>query len=90
MLLQDAEKRSKIISSVQYSLNLVLPKASQYMGTVEITFTLQQKDHIFIDYSGREIGDIIMNGTRLDAANVFMEHRIKLRPENQIIGTNIV
>jgi hypothetical protein len=68
----------------------VLPKGPKYAGSVTIDFTLSGKDFIFVDYSGLEVGDIIMNGVRLAPANVFYGHKIKLRPENMQIGENQV
>lgn len=64
--------------------------ATQYCGSVKITFMLSKKEHIFLDYSGTEVGDINFNGVKLEAANVFSGHRIKLRPDNQIVGQNVV
>ena len=90
MTIDEAKERSLLIKAVQYNLNLVLPPAEHYNGCVEIKFLLVKPGHIFVDYSGEEIGDVIFNETRLDAAKVFLGHRIRLPKQLQIAGQNTV
>ncbi len=87
---EEARERSRLVRSVQYTLGLVLPRGGAYCGTVEIRFVLSKPGPIFVDYSGSEAGDIIINGFHVATDKVFSAHRIKVPAELQQKGENIV
>jgi len=88
--MEEAKVRSKHIRSVQYTINLVLPREREYNGCVEIKCLLTKPGHIFVDYSGNEVGDITVNGNSVEAARVFSGHRIRIPVDLQLKGENIV
>jgi len=88
--LEEAQNRSYMIKSVQYALNLVLPKGKNYAGSIEIKFVLAKTGFLFLDYSGTHIGDIIINGTHVEAEKIFENHKIVLPKEYLNRGENYV
>ncbi len=88
--MDEARGRSKLIRSVQYALNVVLPRGNSYCGSVEIKFALAKPGHIFLDYGGSDVGDVVINGVRTPAEKVFSEHQITVPEELLQKGNNIV
>ncbi len=82
--------RSKLLKSVSYTLNLVLPKGTTFVGSVDIDFELVATGPLFLDYSGKEVGDIVINGERPVASTLFSGHRLRIPEELQETGRNNV
>ena len=65
---EEIYQRSKDISNVSYKLAYALLRGGQsFHGRVEMSFTLTaeaaESDRIFCDYRGKEVRELVVNGT---------------------------
>lgn len=100
----EAANRSEVISDVNYTLIMGLVKGGgTFNGKVTIDYTLKKVSPayveggdnnsmcFFIDYKGKQIRSITVNGTRLspaDTPNLWLNHRIYIPQANQSVGVN--
>jgi hypothetical protein len=68
-------ERSQIVSNVNYSLSLALIKGGEsFLGHVVVTFELASvSEKVFIDYKGRAIHSLKVNGAQTLEENTFRE-----------------
>ena len=76
-------QRAKDVSNVSYKLTLALLKGGKtFHGHVSINFDLSaessKSDNIFVDYKGKKLQKLVINGRRVTDGNPFREHRIYL------------
>ena len=70
-----------MLSEVQYELLMILEKGESYSGKVKVIFNLKDKreDHLFLDFHGKAISEMKVNGTNIDISNVkFESHKVYL------------
>lgn len=100
----EAENRSQVVSDVSYTMILGLPKGGKtFNGKITIDYTLNKVSPayveggennsmcFFIDYKGKQIRSITVNGSLLspaDTPNFWINHRIYIPQANQSVGVN--
>jgi hypothetical protein len=50
------------VSNVEYDLTLALPRGEEYFGEVFITFNMKKGKPLVLDFIGKEIYDLKVNG----------------------------
>lgn len=86
--LDEARERARIISNVNYTVALVIPRGKMYFGTVAIEFDLAAdavSKGFFLDFEGRAIKNLTVNG-KTTKVN-FRGYRLWLK-KNLKAGTN--
>ena len=100
----EAQSRSTLVSEVNYTLALGLVKGGQtFHGKVTIDWSQSRvapdfvddgdnKDCLFIDYKGKFIKSLVINGTTVpqNTKNLWRNHRIYIPAEYQKKGINHV
>ena len=100
----EAANRSKVVSDVKYTMILGLVKGGgTYHGKITIDYNLNKvskayspegdnTECLFIDYKGKEIRSLLVNGQLITQGNasqpIWMNHRIYIPPANQVVGVN--
>ena len=76
----DAALRQKAIKNVHYGLDIVIPPNSgTFFGNFRADFLLHQAADFFLDFQGRSIFGVRINGTEVAEADLsFDNHRIKV------------
>ncbi len=88
---EEARARSQAVADPEYRLGLELAPAASYRGRVEIRFRLAAPvPGLHLDYSGREVSRLVVNGEALAPASCFDGHRIALDPSRFEEGENRV
>jgi hypothetical protein len=89
----DCEARSKAITDVNYTLALALLRGGKtFHGDVKIAFTLKEvpADGLFVDYKGKMVLRLVVNGTRVMKGNPFRDHRVYFDKDLLKVGSNEV
>jgi len=91
----DAIERSKYVSDVQYELALAMLRGGQtFFGQVSIVFTLKDgfndSKSIFIDYKGKKVLSLIINGQKVESGDPFRDHKIYMPLDLLKVGENQV
>ena len=75
----EAEARAARVSQVSYDLSLGLTRGSStYRGEVTIRFRLDGSGDTFLDFRGRTLERLEVNGQMLDAAPLWTGYRLTL------------
>ena len=76
----EALLRSSCISELNYDLALSLLKGGDvFHGQVTVSFNLSFTGHsITLDYKGKEVRSILVNGRQVKNQGVFRDHKIYL------------
>ena len=91
LLQSQAEARRKSMQpGIVYNTFLNLNKGKSYNGLGNIQFTLTGLDDVFLDYSGKSVEKLIVNGTDLTSRieELWKEQKINLPQESLKIGEN--
>jgi hypothetical protein len=76
----EANARFEIVQDVSYTLALALCKGGvSYQGSVKIEFTCNLAKNLFVDYTGKSISLLKVNGTQVTDEEVFRGHRINIK-----------
>ena len=77
---EEAVLRSVMISDVDYQLSVCLRKGGKtYLGFVKTTFRVQEPGYLFIDFKGKAVKNLLINGEPLPSGlEVFNRHRIQI------------
>ena len=80
----EATLRDKAISDVKYNLTIAIPANKDYfLGHFKTQFNLVNSTNLFLDFHGRHIYDVSINGEQADQADLqFTEHRVKVVKES--------
>ncbi|CDW89925.1 aminopeptidase n [Stylonychia lemnae] len=83
----DCEFRKEYVKDVTYNVQYCLPKGDHYFGLVNIDLTLNKIPHsrLFLDFRGVSISGLTVNGTLVEEATCFRDHKIYL-PSNLLLG----
>ncbi|GAA3866605.1 aminopeptidase N [Streptomyces sedi] len=86
---QEAQERARLISVESYQITLDLsgaPQGGTFPSRTVLTFTAGAAGSTFVDLVAPAVTEVVLNGTALDPAEVFVDSRIAL-PE-VVEGTN--
>ena len=91
----EANKRSEAVSDVSYRLAYALLRGGEHFhGYIEVKFSLSDasatSDDIFLDYRGKELQSLVINGQAVTTGTPFHDHRIYLPKEHLQAGVNNV
>ena len=76
---EEAADRAAIISVDSHAITLDLTTSeSTFATTSTITFSAKGGESTFVDFIGESVEEVLLNGTALDPAEVFVDHRIQL------------
>ncbi|MQA00097.1 MAG: aminopeptidase N [Dehalococcoidia bacterium] len=77
----EAEERAARVRNARYDLSLHLERgAERYRGEITASFDLDGGGPVFLDYTGKEIHELEVNGQRVDAPD-WTGHRLTLAAE---------
>ncbi len=86
----EAEARAARVSKVEYTLALDLTRgAATYKGQVSIAFHLEGTGETFLDFRGKTISTLDVNGKLLDAGALWSGYRLML-PADALRADNTV
>ena len=75
----EASKRFESVQDVSYTLALALCKGGlTYHGSVKISYTCNKAADLFVDYTGKSISLLKVNGKQVSDEGVFKSHRINI------------
>eukprot|EP00826_Nyctotherus_ovalis_P050124 TRINITY_DN6110_c0_g1_i5.p1 TRINITY_DN6110_c0_g1~~TRINITY_DN6110_c0_g1_i5.p1 ORF type:complete len:916 (-),score=330.64 TRINITY_DN6110_c0_g1_i5:132-2879(-) len=87
----EAEMRAADLSSVKYTLLLVLHKGVEYLGYMSVDFNLAKvNEKLFLDFEGTEVIHCGINETEVAPKEVFAKRRIQIPGKYQKVGENTV
>lgn len=88
---EEAENRAlSIKTNLVYRIFVDFRKGESYSGLVRIEFRLNNKDHVFVDYTGDKVDALILNGNSAEDLTVE-KGRIHLNKEHlKTEGLNIL
>ncbi|CDW86678.1 aminopeptidase n [Stylonychia lemnae] len=88
----DAVQRASVISNLSYKIAVSLLKGGEnFHGQVTINFNLSyQGYHLSLDYTGKEIKHLIINGHVVSDKTAFKDHKIYLQRNLLHLGQNEV
>ena len=76
----DARRRADLVSNVDYRVTLAFERGARgYTGRCQIAFDMARPEPVFLDFVGREVRSIVLNGQRLPP-DAHRGHRIELPP----------
>ena len=89
----EAIKRSQEVSDVSYRLAYALLRGGEtFHGYIEVQFSLTdasaKSDDIFLDYRGKELLSLVINGKQVTEGTPFHDHRIYLPKSHLQAGVN--
>lgn len=98
LTLVQAQYRSSLVSNVEYSVALSLPKGALYFGKAAITFNLYRvpaatEQPLFIDFFGTDVANLVINDKAVVTADIgsyFREGMIILDRNLLKVGMNTV
>ena len=86
----EAHRRAQRVSAVSYALDLALDAPEEgYRGKVVVEFDMERPEATHLDYQGREVLDLKVNGATLSARG-HRNHRIPLPAASLRAGRNQV
>lgn len=89
----EAVRRKELVSEIEYDFQLALNLGKHYLGKAVINFYLKalpSKDELFIDFQAGAINDLVINDTKVNGNDVFVDQRIKLESTHVVKGWNTV
>lgn len=87
--LELARHRSATISDVRYSLTLDVTAPDSAPGSVEVRFTRSAPGDVVLDYRGRRIVSVAVNGTSVSQPQ-FDGHHLRISASELVVGVNRV
>ncbi|SOD66319.1 aminopeptidase N [Streptomyces zhaozhouensis] len=78
---QEAQERARLISVDSYQITLDLsgaPQGGTFASRTALTFTASAAGSTFVDLVAPAVTEVVLNGTALDPAEVFVDSRIAL------------
>lgn len=63
-------RASSVLSGVSYDLLLNLNKGSEYSGLCSYEFKIANKNHVFLDFTGKQISSLTLNSNKLSASDI--------------------
>ena len=83
-----ARWRAQTIGDVRYDLSLDVTAPDSAVGSVTVRFTRRGSDDLILDYRGRHLGVISVNGTGYTGA--FTDDHLRIPSERLAAGENTV
>ncbi len=87
--LELARHRSSTISDVRYSLSLDVTAPDSAPGIVEVQFSRSGRDDVVLDYRGRRVVSVSVNGTVISRPQ-FDGHHLRVGASDLVAGVNRV
>jgi len=86
---KDAISRKGMLSNITYDVTLALIKGKSYFGKTIIKFEYNGTQNVFIDYHGKKVNTLNINGIPINVDNsVFDGNRLYFDQKNLKNGSN--
>jgi hypothetical protein len=88
---EEADKRSKIVTEIEYDFQLAILKGTHYFGKAVINFYVEKEPtdgELFIELQTLCISNLLVNDEPLKAEDYFKDQRLQLKKEILTMGWN--
>ncbi|WP_338748145.1 aminopeptidase N [Janibacter alittae] len=76
---EEAAERAAVVAVDDHAITLDLTTSETTFATTStIHFTAKEGSSTFVDFIGESVDEVVLNGTSLEPAEVFADHRVRL------------